>query len=84
MHALNKLNAATVPAKTPIVRKDIVIDGMAKNTIFLSMYLMDGFHQTLMRERDIPFTAVSTPSGILWEGLVMLQGIRNAPATFNR
>ncbi|KAE8992027.1 hypothetical protein PR001_g21057 [Phytophthora rubi] len=37
-----------------------------------------------MRESDIPLTAVSTPSGMLWEWLVMLQGLKNAPATFNR
>ena len=84
MHGFNKLNASTVPAQTPIVRKDVVIDGMAKSTIFLSMDLMDGFYQTLMRERDIPLTAVSTSSGMLWEGLTMPQGLRNDPATFNR
>ncbi|OWY93641.1 reverse transcriptase [Phytophthora megakarya] len=37
-----------------------------------------------MRESDIPLTAVSTPSGMLWEWLVMLQGLKNAPANFNR
>ncbi|KAE9005871.1 hypothetical protein PR001_g17344 [Phytophthora rubi] len=36
-----------------------------------------------MRESDIPLTAVSTPSGMLWEWLVMPQGLKNAPATFN-
>ncbi|CAI5738812.1 unnamed protein product [Peronospora farinosa] len=37
-----------------------------------------------MRASDIPLTAVSTPSGMLWEWLVMPQGLSNAPATFNR
>jgi hypothetical protein len=37
-----------------------------------------------MRESDVPLTAVSTPSGMLWEWLVMPQGLKNAPATFNR
>uniref|UniRef100_A0AAV1TW01 Reverse transcriptase domain-containing protein n=1 Tax=Peronospora matthiolae TaxID=2874970 RepID=A0AAV1TW01_9STRA len=84
VHAFNKLNAATVPAQTPIPRKDVIIDGMAKSTIVSSTDLMDGFYQILMRERDIPYTVVSTPSGMLWEWLVMPQEISNAPATFNR
>ncbi|KAE9101001.1 hypothetical protein PF010_g14600 [Phytophthora fragariae] len=37
-----------------------------------------------MRESDIPLTAVRTPSGMLWECLVMPHGLKNAPATFNR
>uniref|UniRef100_A0AAV1VIT6 Reverse transcriptase domain-containing protein n=1 Tax=Peronospora matthiolae TaxID=2874970 RepID=A0AAV1VIT6_9STRA len=45
---------------------------------------MDGFYQILMRERDIPYTAVSTPSDMLWEWLVIPQGLSNFPATFNR
>ena len=67
LHALNKLNAAAVPAKKPIPRKDVIIDGMSNSTIFSSMDLMDALYQILMRERDIPYTAVSTPSGMLWE-----------------
>ena len=70
-HAFSKLNAATVPAQTPIPRKDAIIDGMAESIIFSSMDLMDGFYQILMRERDIPYTAASTPSGMFWEWLVM-------------
>uniref|UniRef100_A0AAV1T5P0 Reverse transcriptase domain-containing protein n=1 Tax=Peronospora matthiolae TaxID=2874970 RepID=A0AAV1T5P0_9STRA len=48
------------------------------------MDLMDGFYQILKRERDVPYTAVITPSGLLREWLVMPQGLNNAPATFNR
>ena len=48
------------------------------------MDLMDGFYQILMRERDIFYTAVITPSGTLWEWLVLPQGLSYAPATFNR
>ncbi|KAH9090422.1 hypothetical protein Ae201684P_014225 [Aphanomyces euteiches] len=84
VHAFNKLNSATIPAQTPIPRKDVIIDGMAGSTIFSTIDLRDGFYQTLMRVCDIPKTAVSTPSGMLWEWLVIPQGLSNAPATFNR
>ncbi len=84
VHAYNKLNAATIPSQTPIPRKDVIINGMAGSKIFSAIDLRDGFYQILMRESDIPLTAVSTPSGMLWEWLVMPQGLKNAPATFNR
>ena len=57
---------------------------MQGSTIFSTIDLRDGFYQILMRDKDIPYTAVSTPSGMLWEWLVMPQGLSNAPATFNR
>ncbi|KAG3071164.1 hypothetical protein PI125_g22813 [Phytophthora idaei] len=84
VHVHNKLNDATIPAQTPIPRKDVIIDSMAKSTIYSALDLRDGFYQILMRESDIALTAVSTPSGMLWEWLVMPQGLKNAPATFNR
>ena len=84
VHAFNKLNAATIPAQTPIPRKDVIIDSMQGSTMFSTIDLRDGFYQILMRDKDIPYTAVSTPSGMLWEWLVMPQGLSNAPATFNR
>jgi hypothetical protein len=84
VHAYNKLNSATVPAQTPIPRKDVILDSMQGSTIFSTIDLRDGYYQILMREKDIPLTAVSTPSGMLWEWLVMPQGLSNAPATFNR
>uniref|UniRef100_H3GQK7 Uncharacterized protein n=1 Tax=Phytophthora ramorum TaxID=164328 RepID=H3GQK7_PHYRM len=83
VHAYNKLNDATVPAQPPIPRKDVIIDSMTSSTIFSTLDLRDGFYQILMLESNIPLTAVSTPSGMLWEWLVMSQGLKNAPATFN-
>ncbi|KAE9262921.1 hypothetical protein PR003_g33355, partial [Phytophthora rubi] len=74
VHAFNKLNAATIPASTPIPRKDVQ-NNMAGCTIFSALDMVDGYYQLLMRESDIPLTAVSTPSGMLWEWLVMPQGL---------
>ncbi|KAG3127022.1 hypothetical protein PI126_g22058 [Phytophthora idaei] len=84
VRAYNKLNNATIPAQTLIPRKDVIIDSMAKSTIYSALDLRDGFYQILMGESDIPLTGVITPSGLLWEWLVMPQGLKNAPATFNR
>ncbi|GMF54756.1 unnamed protein product [Phytophthora fragariaefolia] len=84
VHAFNKLNDATIPAQTPIPRKDMVLESMSGSVIFSAIDLTDVFYQILMRESDIPLTAVSTPSGMLWEWLVMPQGLKNAPTTFNR
>ncbi|KAF1314408.1 reverse transcriptase, partial [Globisporangium splendens] len=84
VHAFNKLNDATIPAQTPVPRKDMIIDGMVGSTVFSAIDLKDGFYQIRMRGDDVPLTAVSTPSGMLWEWLVMPQGLKNAPATFNR
>ncbi|KAF1330894.1 reverse transcriptase, partial [Globisporangium splendens] len=84
VHAFNKLNDATIPAQTPVPRKDMILDGMVGSTVFSAIDLKDGFYQFRMREDDVPLTAVSTPSGMLWEWLVMPQGLKNAPVTFNR
>lgn len=84
VHAFNKLNDVTIPAQTPIPRKDMILDTMSGSVIYSAIDLTDGFYQILMRTDDIPLTAVSTPSGMLWEWLVMPQGLKNAPATFNR
>ncbi|KAG2760848.1 hypothetical protein PC116_g5700 [Phytophthora cactorum] len=57
---------------------------MAKSTIYSALDLRNGFYHILMRESNIPLTTVSTPSGMLWEWLVIPQRLKNAPATFNR
>ena len=84
MHASNKFNAATIPAQTPIPRKVVLQNNMVGCTMYSAIDLVDGYFQLLMQASAIPLTAVSTPSGMLWEWLVMPQGLYNSPATFNR
>jgi hypothetical protein len=65
VHAFNKLNAATIPASTPIPRKDVLQNNMAGCTVFSALDVVDGYYQLLMRESDIPITAVSTPRDVV-------------------
>ncbi|GMG15863.1 unnamed protein product [Phytophthora fragariaefolia] len=65
VHAFNKLNAATIPAQTPIPRKDVLQNNMVGRTLFSALDLVDEYYQLLMRASNIPLTAVSTPSGML-------------------
>ncbi|POM77309.1 Putative retroelement, partial [Phytophthora palmivora] len=75
VHAYNKLNNATVPAQTPIPRKDVCCPIVTVCTLYSALDLVDGYYQILMRESDIPLTAVSTPSGMLWEWLTYFDDI---------
>ncbi|GMF23068.1 unnamed protein product [Phytophthora fragariaefolia] len=77
VHAFNKLNDATIPAQTPIPRKDTVLDSMPGSVIFSAIDLTDGFYQILMRESAIPLTAVSTPSEVhIWHLMQVFQVMR--------
>ncbi|OWZ20651.1 reverse transcriptase [Phytophthora megakarya] len=78
-----------IPAEFPADRDANPAEGhgvkfMAGNVIFSAIDLTDGFYQILMREGDVPLTAVSTLSDMLWDWLVLPQVLRNAPAAFNR
>ncbi|GMF18910.1 unnamed protein product [Phytophthora fragariaefolia] len=59
VHVFNKLNAATILASTPIPRKDVLQNNMAGCTVFSALDMVDGYYQLMMRESDIPLTAVS-------------------------
>ena len=52
-------------------------------TIYSALALVNNDYQLLMRESDIPLTAIRTPSGMLFECLVMPQGLSNSCDTFN-
>ena len=80
MHALNRLNDANTLAQTPILRKDMVLNSKSRSVVFKAIHITDGFYQILMRQSDIPLTAVGTPSGMVWKWLVKPQGLKNAPA----
>ena len=84
VHAFIKLNDAAIPAQMPIPREDMMLNSISGSSIFSAIDPNDGFYQILTRPNDTPHTAVSTPSGMLWEWLVMPQGLKNAPANFNR
>ncbi|KAG3080701.1 hypothetical protein PI125_g20367 [Phytophthora idaei] len=43
VHAFNKLNAATIPAQTPIPRKDVLQNNMVGCTLYSALDLVDGF-----------------------------------------
>ncbi|GMF43601.1 unnamed protein product [Phytophthora fragariaefolia] len=45
VHAFNKLNAATIPASTPIPRKDVLQNNMAGCTVFSALDMVDGYYQ---------------------------------------
>ena len=49
VHAYNKLNAATIPAQTPIPRKDVLQNNMVGCTVYSALDLVDGYYQLLMR-----------------------------------
>ncbi|KAE9340566.1 hypothetical protein PF008_g11044 [Phytophthora fragariae] len=38
VHGFNKLNDATIPAQTPIPRKDMVLDTMSGSVIYSAIY----------------------------------------------
>ena len=80
----NNINGADIPVHTPIPRTDVLQNVMVLCTRFSALDLVDGYYQFLMRAIYIPLTVVSTPSGMLWEWFVKLQGLSNTPAIFNR
>ena len=54
VHAFNKLNDATIPAQTPVPRKDMIVNSMSGSTVFSAIDLMDGFYQTLIEQKMFP------------------------------
>lgn len=69
------LNNVTVPDMYPMGNvQDILHCAARKGKIFVKLDCKDAFFQTLMKEEDIPKTAITTLLGLL-EWVIMPQGI---------
>ncbi|CAH0518997.1 unnamed protein product [Peronospora belbahrii] len=74
-HAAGMVRETTIPAQTPIPRKDVLQNNMVGCAMYSALDLVDGYYQLLMRASNIPLTAVSTSIGMLWEWLVMSKDV---------
>jgi hypothetical protein len=75
------LNAVTIKNKYPLLCIDILFDQLVSVKVFSKVNLCSGYHQIKILLEDVPKTAFSTRYE-LYEYLVMLFGLTNAPAYF--
>jgi hypothetical protein len=75
------LNAVTIKNKYPLPCIDILFDQLANAKVFFKVDLRSGYHQIKICPKVIPKTAFSIRYG-LYEYLVMLFGLTNAPGHF--
>jgi hypothetical protein len=75
------LNVITIRNKYPLPRIDILFDQLIGAKVFSKVDLRSGYYQIKIHPEDVPKTAFSTRYE-LYEYLVMLFGLTNAPTHF--
>ncbi|GMF44478.1 unnamed protein product [Phytophthora fragariaefolia] len=83
VHDYRYLNSNTIRQSVLITRKEADCDSLAGVYYFSCMDLMSAYYQVRMKLDHTKYTAFQAPSG-LYEYLVLLKGVSNAPATMHR
>jgi hypothetical protein len=81
MHRLPVFECCHGQEQVSIARIDILFDQLASARVFSKVDLRLGYHQIKIHLEDVPKTTFSTRYG-LYEYLVILFGLTNAPAHF--
>lgn len=83
VHDYRALNAKTLMPQLPTPLKTPILEAMSGAHYFSCLDLLHGYYQMRMRERDIPYTAFSTPDG-LYEYVVAPMGLSGCPGSFHK